>query len=204
MDDKLYAQFSITYQEEKLARKKRVGEWIKNSLLPLQSSNDRQSLNLEIGCGHGHWLSSFASEVQDEIFVGIDLINKRIRKAVSKCEKRKQKNILFYKAEACEFLEFCDLSLSNTFVMYPDPWPKSRHHKRRLIQRSFLTLLAAKTEPSGVLYFMTDYFPYIEWSKQIIIESKLWELTSLPWPHNATSYFSELLPENNFLCAKRL
>jgi tRNA G46 methylase TrmB len=58
MDDKLYAQFSITYQEEKLVRKKRVGEWIKNSLLPLQSSNDRQSLNLEIGCGHGHWLSS--------------------------------------------------------------------------------------------------------------------------------------------------
>lgn len=194
---------SNNYLEGKIVRKKRVGEWNTNLLIPLMESQKPKAVNLEIGCGHGHWLSSYANERQDELFVGIDLISKRIKKAISKCEKRDQKNISFLKAEACEFLEFSNVSFTDTFVMYPDPWPKLRHHKRRLLQDSFLKLLASKTVKSGNLYFMTDFLPYFEWAKDKIHGSNLWEFTNLPWPHIATSYFSELLPDNSFFCATR-
>ena len=86
--------------------------------------------------------------------------------------------------------------------MYPDPWPKSKHHKRRLIQGAFLDLLASKTIHNGLLYFMTDHEPYFKWSLLKIEQSSKWNIVDLAWPHNAFSYFSDLLPERMFFCAK--
>ena len=127
--------------KEKKIRLKRVGDWFANTLAPSLENNGNTSFNFEIGCGHGHWLTSYAKKPSHN-FVGIDLISKRIEKANAKVEKRNLYNVCFCKAEANEFLEFCDYELSNTFIMYPDPWPKKRHFKRRLVQLSFLELLA--------------------------------------------------------------
>ena len=101
------------------------------------------SFNLEIGCGHGHWLTSFAQERTDLTFVGIDLITKRIDKANIKKNKRDLTNLHFIKADAIEFISCIptDLKILNCYVMYPDPWPKARHHKRRLINQSFWNYL---------------------------------------------------------------
>ena len=77
--------------------------------------------------------------------MGIDLITERIEKAVAKVIKRNLKN-LFFKAEPKEFLEPCDRKITDSFVMYPDPWPEQRHHKRRLLQSPFFEILAYKTE----------------------------------------------------------
>ena len=68
-------------------------EYFKKNVLPIQ-------INLEIGCGHGHWLTSFAQYQPNSLYVGIDLRTKRIEKAKSKARKRILNNILFLKAEA--------------------------------------------------------------------------------------------------------
>ena len=64
-----------------MCRKKRVGDWKNEKLTPLLDDHNINYINLEIGCGHGHWLSSFAKEKPEEIFVGVDLISKRIQKS---------------------------------------------------------------------------------------------------------------------------
>jgi tRNA (guanine-N7-)-methyltransferase len=190
-------------KEEKNFRRERVGEWFKNVLSPSLNSNNNCCINLEIGCGHGHWLTSFAAKHPSKNFVGIDLITKRINKASSKVTKRSLNNVSFCKADANEFLEFCDIVLSNTFIMYPDPWPKKRHFKRRLIQFPFLDLLAQKTQGGGKLYFMTDHTDYFDWSYAMISDSKHWNFTKGKWPHEECSYFQNILPANQFFCASR-
>ena len=194
----------LKLHREKMCRKKRVGDWKNEKLTPLLDDHNINYINLEIGCGHGHWLSSFAKEKPEEIFVGVDLISKRIQKAESKVIKQQIKNLLFYKAEATEFLDFVDPRLQNTFIMYPDPWPKSRHYKRRLLQHAFLELLACKTVSKGKLFFMTDHNHYFDWSINMILNSKFWELSGDEWPHHSSSFFSELLPYNRFFCAKKI
>ena len=188
---------------EKKIRKGRVGDWFKNILTPSLESNNNSCINFEIGCGHGHWLTSYAQENPSQNFVGIDLITKRIEKATSKVSKRRLTNVSFCKADAIEFLEFCDIELSNTFIMYPDPWPKKRHFKRRLIQLSFLDLLAQKTQYGGKLYFMTDHVDYFDWSCSMITSSTHWNFTKENWPHQERSYFQKILPANQFFCALR-
>jgi tRNA (guanine-N7-)-methyltransferase len=190
-------------QVEKNIRKGRVGDWFKNILGPSLESNNNSCINFEIGCGHGHWLTSYAQENPSQNFVGIDLITKRIEKASSKVVKRKLNNVSFCKADANEFLEFCNLELSNTYIMYPDPWPKKRHYKRRLIQLPFLELLAQKTQLGGKLYFMTDHVDYFDWSCAMISESIHWNFTEEQWPHQERSYFQNILPANKFFCALR-
>ena len=77
--------------------------------------------------------------------MGIDLITERIEKAVAKVIKRNLKN-LFFKGEPKEFLKPFDRKITDSFVMYPDPRPKQRHHNKRLLQSPFFEILAYKTE----------------------------------------------------------
>ena len=73
--------------KEKKIRLKRVGDWFANTLAPSLENNGNTSFNFEIGCGHGHWLTSYAKKKPSHNFVGIDLISKRIEKANAKVEK---------------------------------------------------------------------------------------------------------------------
>ena len=199
MTDTFLAQYT-----ERCDRKRRVGEWVKEQVFPRLNECDQTTINLEIGCGHGHWLVSYSKVELNQLFVGIDLITKRIHKASSKVTKQKLKNVIFYKAEANEFIEYSDAKICRTFIMYPDPWPKARHHKRRLIQVPFLKLLASKTQADGEFYFMTDHNEYFEWASSMVYECKYWNIVDREWPHDAKSYFSELLPNNQFFCARKL
>ena len=185
--------------QERLTRIGRVGDFIARNIIPKLASSKSNIVNLEIGCGHGHWLTSLASSRKNELFVGIDLLSKRVRKADRKKELALLDNVFFLKAEASEFLEALPkkICIKNTFVMFPDPWPKKRHHKNRLIQDSFLCLLHDKSIKESKLFFKTDHMAYFEWTKQIILESASWELGSEEWPHNASSYFDDLFESSN-------
>ena len=185
--------------QERLARIGRVGDFIATNIIPKLKSSKSNLVNLEIGCGHGHWLTSLASSNKNELFVGIDLLSKRIRKADRKKEISCLDNVFFLKAEASEFLEALpeNIHIKNTFVMYPDPWPKKRHHKNRLIQDSFLRLLHDKSLKESKLFFKTDHLAYFEWTKQIILDSAIWDLGPEAWPHNASSFFDDLFESSN-------
>ena len=189
--------------QERALRISRVGEYIASNILSRFNENDSRAINLEIGCGHGHWLTSFAPLCDNDLFVGIDLLSKRIRKADRKKELLNLKNIFFLKAEATEFLEALpeNLYISNTFIMHPDPWPKKKHHKNRLIQDSFLKALHNRSKHGSKLFFKTDHEPYFDWTKKILSLSSLWKLGSENWPHEAPSYFQELFECSHFCSA---
>lgn len=184
-------------------REKRVGEFFEETLLPSLAKVQSHVFDLEIGCGHGHWLTEYSMTQEETICVGIDLITKRISKGTAKKEKRNLNNLFFYKAEAKEFVSLIPdtVKIQNTFIMFPDPWPKHKHHKRRLIQQDFLTLLHSKTSPNGKIFFRTDHEPYFKWSVDMFGQSPFWQssLGSLPFEH--TSYFQELLPNFQTFCA---
>jgi len=190
--------------KDKTDRQKRVGEWFTDNVQPLLERSKLHSINLEIGCGHGHWLTSLAMTNPKMVYIGIDLITKRIERANTKKSKNNLNNVFFCKAEAFEFIESAEVKISTTFIMYPDPWPKKRHQKRRLIQNHFLKLLALKSTSSGEFYFMTDHSGYFKWATSMVTESTYWKIIDKKWPHEAKSYFSDLLPNNHFFCAQKL
>ena len=117
---------------------------------------------LEIGCGHGHFLAAYAAAHPKQFCVGIDLNNKRLQKSDKKREKRELNNLHFLKAEAREFIEALDpnVRLNRIFILFPDPWPKKRHTKRRLIKPDFVKLIGQKLAPGGRIYLATDFEVY--------------------------------------------
>lgn len=166
------------------------------------------SFDLEIGCGHGHWLVGYAESHPDRFAVGIDLINKRLARAMAKSGKRELGNCAFVKAEALEFLEVLRQSgkrLERIFVFFPDPWPKRRHWSRRFFQKRSLELLAECADPGAALFFRTDHRSYFEWTRGVIRVSDSWEESAgLSWPYESASFFQELLPDFQSLMARRV
>lgn len=161
-------------------------------------------ITLEIGCGHGHFLTSYAQAYPQKNFVGIDLSTDRINRGKKKQERAILSNLLFIKAEANEFLEALPetILLDQIFILFPDPWPKNRHHKNRLIQDNFLELLAQKSLSEAKLYFRTDFEPYFAWTINKIKESKFWKLDSAHWPYEGETVFQKKMNTFQSLVAK--
>ncbi len=193
------ASYQSVLEREK-ARRVRLAEQC-GELIPESSS-----IVLEIGCGHGHFLAAYAESHPRDYCVGIDLINKRLEKSNRKREKGRLENLHFLKAEGNEFLDALPpgVQLERIFIIFPDPWPKKRHHKRRLIQTEFLNTLASHTPQGGELYFRTDHQPYYEWTVFMIETHPLWSLeTATAWPFERDTFFSEILGPHASLIARR-
>lgn len=151
---------------------------------------------IEIGCGHGHWLTSYAEAHPDTCCLGIDVLTRRIQLAEAKRVKRGLENLRFMKAEALETIEAMPWPerVRAVAVLFPDPWPKKRHHKNRLIQTDFLDLMAERFEPGVELWFRTDHREYFEWAVACVEAHLNWRIDpSALWPHEERSYFQDLM-----------
>ncbi len=151
----------------------------------------------EIGCGKGHYLSAYGQAHPGEMCVGIDLISARVRDGERRSGMRGNRNVFFMKAECGEFLEAARgaLKFSRVFIFFPDPWPKKRHHRRRLIQPDFLTDLAGACLPGAELWFRTDHAEYFEWSLGVFEAHPLWGVEpGAALPFEEVSQFQRILP----------
>jgi len=163
-----------------------------------------EKITLEIGCGHGHWLVAYAGAHPDEFCVGIDLKTKRIERARRKSERLRLDNLHFLKAEAGEFLQAIpsELKLERVVVIFPDPWPKKRHHKNRLIQPRFLDALEERTAPGAQLCLRTDHRPYFQWAVEHIESHPVWQIRpEAPWPYENKTFFQSILKRYSSLVA---
>jgi tRNA (guanine-N7-)-methyltransferase len=161
----------------------------------------------EAGCGHGHWLSGYAAARPDATCVGIDLISWRIRKGNDKKAKRGLRNLHFYKAELLEFLEVLPetIRFERTVLLFPDPWPKARHHRRRMVQPAFLDEVARRTDRGGEFCFRSDDRPYFDWTVEHLTEHPKWQIdASAPWPYESETYFQSLMDGYFSVVAKRV
>ena len=185
-------------------RAKRVGS-IKEALHAFLGGS--KAFTLEIGCGHGRWLSRYAESHPDEKCVGIDLITKRIEMGMAKKEKRSIDNLTFIKAECGEFLEAVSISpelqIARCFMLFPDPWPKKRHHKKRMVQTAFLSELEQLMPEGGWFCFRTDHEDYFAWTEEHVSEHSAWVQSdsAVNWPFENSSFFQDLLPEYQSLIA---
>lgn len=161
----------------------------------------------EAGCGHGHWLTDYAEANPETICVGIDLISWRIRKGNDKKVKRGLKNLFFYKAELGEFLEALPTSIrfERTVLLFPDPWPKARHHRRRMVQSALLDELARRTDQGGEFCFRSDDRPYYDWTVEHLDAHGEWAIdVDAAWPYESETYFQSLMDAYHSVVAKRV
>ena len=160
----------------------------------------------EAGCGHGHWLTSYAERYPEQTCVGIDLIAGRVRKALQKRDKRGLGNLHFFKAELMEFLEVLPehVRFDATILLFPDPWPKVKHHRRRMVQTPFLDEVARRTHPGGRFCFRTDDIAYHDWTIEYLEKHPNWEIDSTAeWPHEAETYFQGMMDAYQSVIARR-
>lgn len=166
----------------------------------------RKRLTLEVGSGHGHFLNAYAVAHPDRFCVGIDIMSDRVRRGLRKRDRAGLANLAFLHAEAGDLLAVlpAEVKFEAVFVLFPDPWPKRRHWKNRLIQPAFLSTLARSSVAGAPLYFRTDYEPYFAEAREVFASHADWELRDdMPWPFEYTTVFQARAPVYHSLIAIR-
>lgn len=120
------------------------------------------SLALEIGCGVGDFMVQMAAIHPDINFIAIDFYNQGCIKTCKRIDKAGLANVRVLRAEARSFIQACipEKILRMVIINCPDPWPKLRHRKRRLVKSDFVTYLSGFMKPGGDFYFATDFEDY--------------------------------------------
>jgi tRNA (guanine-N7-)-methyltransferase len=162
------------------------------------------AITLEIGCGHGHFLAAYAQAHPGEYCLGVDLLADRIRRAQKKAQRAGLPNLAFLQAEARLLIEMLpeQVAFRRIFVLFPDPWPKRRHHKHRLLQPGFLKMLAGRAGEGAHLCFRTDYEPYYLDAVEVLRSCADWQLAGEPWPFEFETVFQSRA-KGYFSCVAR-
>jgi tRNA (guanine-N7-)-methyltransferase len=160
----------------------------------------------EIGSGHGHFLTAYAQSHPTEYCVGIDISLERTRRATKKRDRAGLDRLHFLRAESGLFLDVLPpgIRFSAIYVLFPDPWPKKRHHKYRLLQTEFLHRAAQRAGQGTPLFFRTDYAPYFSEVELLLRDHPDWRsLGDQPWPFELATVFQQKAPSFQSLVAVR-
>jgi len=128
---------------------------------------------LEIGIGNGEMLLDLAGSRPEDDFLGIEVHRPGIGHCLLGIEARALTNVRLMAHDAVEVLEkqIPDAALDEVLLYFPDPWPKKRHHKRRIVQPAFVALVARKLKPGGIFRLATDWAPYAEHMLEVVSAS---------------------------------
>jgi tRNA (guanine-N7-)-methyltransferase len=119
-------------------------------------------LVLEIGSGMGETTAHMAAAQPETDFIAVEVHGPGVGSLLRRIDEQGLKNLRVVRHDAVEVLEhmIADSSLAGIHLFFPDPWPKKRHHKRRLVQPAFAALAARKLAPGGYLHAATDWPEY--------------------------------------------
>ena len=125
---------------------------------------------MEIGFGNGTALLAMAAAEPQHNFLGVEVHRPGVGRLLLGLEERGIGNVRVVCADAVELLRdrIPPASLDGVRIYFPDPWPKKRHHKRRIVQPAFVGLLAARLKPGGILHLATDWAPYAEHMLEVL------------------------------------
>ena len=128
----------------------------------------KKPLVLEIGSGMGETTAEIAKAHPELDFVAVEVHGPGVGSLLNRIDKDELKNLRVVRHDAVEVLEkmVADGSLAAIHLFFPDPWPKKRHHKRRLVQPSFVSLMKNKLQAGGVLHAATDWPDYAVWIEE--------------------------------------
>jgi tRNA (guanine-N7-)-methyltransferase len=119
---------------------------------------------LEIGFGMGETTAAIAQQHPENDYLGIEVHSPGVGSLLARIAELRLANIRIIQHDAVEVLEhmIAPAALDGAHIFFPDPWPKKRHHKRRLIQPPFLALLASRMKPGAIVHTCTDWEDYAE------------------------------------------
>jgi tRNA (guanine-N7-)-methyltransferase len=127
---------------------------------------------LEIGFGMGGATAQIAAGNPDKDYLGIEVHTPGVGNLLKLMQEQGLTNLRLIQHDAVEVLGnmIADGALDGVHIFFPDPWPKKRHHKRRLVQAEFVKLLCSKLKPGGYLHFATDWEEYAQWTLEVLQE----------------------------------
>jgi len=133
-----------------------------------------QPLEVELGCGDASFLVEYARRQPERNFIGVERLLGRIRKLDRKGRRAGLTNLRGVRIESSYFLQYLlpPHSASALHIYFPDPWPKKRHHKNRLINERFPELARAALAPGGKVYLRTDAAEYFQQMTEVFAAGK--------------------------------
>ena len=136
---------------------------------------DSQEVIMEIGFGMGEATALIGRDFPEKGFIAVDVHRPGVGKLFSLIHQYGLKNLRVIQGDAHLVLHdmFADKSLDGVHLFFPDPWPKKRHNKRRIVNSNFLELIAAKLKDGGFIHIATDWVPYAEWIEEVFAASTL-------------------------------
>ncbi len=139
---------------------------------------------VEIGFGMGDATAEIAKAHPANGYIAIEVHPPGIGKLLSLIEEHNLSNVRIIEGDAIEILEtmFDDHCINGFHLFFPDPWPKMKHNKRRIVNAEFLALIHRKLKAHGYINIATDWVPYAEWIKGVFAESTLFTGGEVPRP----------------------
>ena len=133
----------------------------------------RAPRTLEIGFGDGESLVTVAAAHPERDYLGIEVHEPGVGHCLLAAQHAELKNLKVMRHDAVEVLtkSLQPHDLDEVLIYFPDPWPKTKHHKRRIIQTEFVQLLGSRIRPQGRLRLATDWAPYADWMLDVLSTS---------------------------------
>ena len=130
---------------------------------------------LEIGFGMGEATALIGRDFPETGFVAVEVHKPGIGKLMAQIEELELKNIRIIEGDAHPILKTMipNESVDGIHLFFPDPWPKKRHNKRRIVNQEFLKLVHSKIKDGGFIHIATDWVPYAEWIQEVFAASPL-------------------------------
>lgn len=159
----------------------RYGIPYRNQLIDLDQIYGRVAPHiLEIGFGMGESTAAIAAACPQNDYLGVEVHGPGVGSLLNRIDALALTNVRVIEHDAVDVLShmLAPASLAGAHIFFPDPWPKKRHHKRRLIQPSFVALLAGRIMPGGYVHVATDWYDYAEQILAVMSAEPLLENTA--------------------------
>ena len=147
----------------------------------------------------GDSLLDIAEKHPEQLWMGIEVYEKGIASVIRQAKEKNLNNVRVMIGDSHEIIDqsIPDASIDHVRIFFPDPWPKKRHHKRRLVSKLFLDKLARILKQEGIIHIATDHYPYAEQCYELIESHSLFSLSSQTPERPMTKFAKKAIDEGS-------